>query len=123
MVLEDRRLVAVFAHHPELLVLDDGFDSDPTRVEMSATYAIRLHLLGLSTADHGRRFDYGQKLSDLVMEALIADALDGRSDMILTGVVAKDNLASIRLCERHGLCSQVEYSPDYIRISGRFARL
>jgi RimJ/RimL family protein N-acetyltransferase len=41
---------------------------------------------------------------------------------IITAIVAKENLRSIRLCERNGLRSQVEYDPAHIRLTGNFTR-
>ncbi len=55
------------------------------------------------------------------MATLIADALEIREVEVVTAIVARDNVRSIALCERHGLRSQVEYDGAHIRLSGRMA--
>jgi ribosomal protein S18 acetylase RimI-like enzyme len=116
VVLEDDRLAAVAAHHPELLLVSTGGNT------FRGTEAVRLQLLALSLADQGRRMPDGRRLSDLAMETLIAEALGDRRERVLTGIVAKDNLRSLALCERHGLRSQIEFDARHVRVSGSFRR-
>lgn len=94
--------------------------------------ATRLQVLALSLANRGRVLSDGSRLSHRVMQALIHDAItEGRRDQltpsaspyagaVLTGIVARDNLASLTLCERHGLRSQVAYDARHVRVSGYF---
>lgn len=121
VVLERERLVAVFGHHPELLLVDAGQDASGTAT-FRGTTATRLHVLALSLADHRRRLSVGHRLSDLVMETLISEALGDRANAVLTAIVARDNLVSLALCERHALMSQIEYDARHVRLSARFSR-
>lgn len=116
LVLDDERLAACFAHHPERLVVaaERGTPARPLE-------ATRLQLVALSLADQGRRLDDGRRISDLVMASCIADAIEHRSSAILTAIVARDNLRSLALCQRHGLRSQVAYDARHVRLSGRSA--
>jgi hypothetical protein len=41
-------------------------------------------------------------------------------DGTLTEIVARDNLRSVNLCERHGFDSQIAHSIEYVRMFGRF---
>lgn len=56
------------------------------------------------------------------MESLIHEALDQQEPSVLTTIVARDNLRSLALCERHGLRSQIEHDPRHLRLSGHFSR-
>jgi hypothetical protein len=109
LVLDAGRLAGCAAHHREALLLVDR-----------TIVATRLSLLALSLADQGRRLDDGRRLSDLVMSTLIVDALETRESDVLTALVARDNLRSIRLCERNGLRSQVRYDINHVRLWGLF---
>ena len=51
---------------------------------------------------------------------MIAQAARLSVDGTLTAIVARDNLRSIKLCERNGLVAQVAHSIDYVRMFGRF---
>lgn len=112
VAFEEERMVACGAHHPELLMRGDG-------VFMITT---RLHHLAIATPDQGRVLDDGSRLSDSLLETLMADAIETRTTGILTGIVAQDNLRSIALCERVGLRSQVRYDFRHIRLTGLFER-
>lgn len=110
LVLDRGRLAGCIAHHLEALLLADR------TLEVT-----RLSVCALSLADQGRRLDDRRRLSDVVMETLIADAVATRGTAVLTAIVARDNLRSIRLCERNGLRSQVRHNIDHIRLWGVFA--
>lgn len=84
-------------------------------------FATRLHVLALARTDQGRRMTDGRRLSDLVMESFISDAVAIRTTGILTAIAACDHLKSIALCERNGLVSQVRHGLDYVRLTGWFA--
>jgi hypothetical protein len=113
LVLDDERIAGCAAHHRDALLLVDR-----------TIVATRLSLLALARADQGRRLEDGRRLSDLVMSTLIVDALKTRESDVLTAIVARDNLRSIRLCERNGLRSQIRYDVDHVRLWGVFgARL
>jgi hypothetical protein len=116
LVMDGDRLAACFAHHPEGLMTESGGAGTAVRV----IFATRLHLLALSIEDQGRRLDDGRRLSDLIMESLVVDAMDREMAVVLTAVVARGNLRSLSLCQRHGLRSQVAYDARHVRLSGRF---
>jgi len=109
---EDERLVACAAHHPEVLLREDA----------TGILATRLQLLAIATTDQGRRLEDGTRLSDTVMQTLIADAIETRGTPVLTGIVAQENVRSMACCERNGLRSQVAYDDLHVRLSGHFAR-
>lgn len=114
VAVEDDRLIGCAAHHPEGLV---------TGQLEAILVARRLNLVALSRTDHGRRFADRRRLSDLLMETLIVDALEtAPKTSVLTAVVARENLRSIALCERHGLRSQVAYDHRHLRLWGQFTR-
>jgi hypothetical protein len=110
LVLDRGRLAGCIAHHLEALLLAE-----------STLEVTRLGLCALALTDQGRRLDGGRRLSDLVMETLIADAVKTRGTAVLTAIVARDNLRSIRLCERSGLRSQIRHNVNHIRLWGVFA--
>jgi hypothetical protein len=110
VVHEERRLIACAAHQPEVLVRNEG----------RALMTTRLQVLALALEQRGRRLADGRKLADLVMGTLIRDALETRPGDVLTGIVARENVASLTLCERHGLRSQISHGARYVRLSGRF---
>jgi hypothetical protein len=112
LVCEEERLVACVAHLPELYL-----HADPLLI------GTRLDVLALSTTDQGRRLRDGRRLSDVVMQTLIHDALQTRPHAtILTAIVAMENLRSLTLCERNGLRSQTRYDLDHVRMTGHFAK-
>lgn len=82
--------------------------------------AMRLQVLAIATADQGRSLESGRRLSDALLQTLIAEAARMAADGLLTAIVARDNLRSIRLCERNGLGSQIAHSIEYVRMFGRF---
>lgn len=113
VVLDEGRLVACAAHHPEGLLRPDS----------TLILGQRLQLAAISVTDQGRSFGDGSKLSDLLMEIAIRDALDQPWGAgVVTGLVARDNLRSAAVCERAGLRSQVRYDRRYIRFSGKFVK-
>lgn len=114
VALESDRIVAVAGHRPELLLVESADRS------FSRHVATRLHVLALSLGDQGRRLADGRRLSDVVMHTLISDALNELDTGLLTAIVARENLRSIALCERHGFRSQVEYDSRHVRLGGNF---
>jgi hypothetical protein len=118
VTLEGDRIVAVAGHHPELLLVA----TDDTAHTFRATGLTRLHVLALSLRDQGNVCSDGRRISDLVMDSLIREALVSNETGMLTAVVAKENLRSLTLLERHGLKSQVEYDALHLRLSARFRR-
>lgn len=127
VVFEQQQLIAVAGHHPEVLLVQDQ-DKEPLPAQdrdqeqvLRGTLATRLNLVALSIDDQGRRLE-GRRLSDLVMESLIHEALDAQEPSVLSAIVARDNLRSLALCERHGLRSQIEHDRRHLRLSGHFCR-
>lgn len=118
VVFEQKRLIAVASHHPEALLVAQNQDKEQL---FRGTLATRLNLVALSIDDQGRCLE-GRRLSDLVTESLIHEALDVREPSVLTAIVARDNLRSLALCERHGLRSQFEHDRRHLRLSGHFSR-
>ncbi len=121
VVLAGERLIAVAGHHPELLMVAAGSDASGTPT-FEGRMAERLHVLALSVDHHRSRLSDGTRCSDFVMDRLIEKALRERTKVVLTGLVARDNHASLVLCERKGLTSQIEHDDRYLRVSGHFAR-
>lgn len=64
----------------------------------------------------------GRRLSQLVVDTLIAHALGDEETMVVTAIVARENLRSIALCERHGLTSQIEHDARHVWLSGKLTR-
>jgi hypothetical protein len=112
-----RRLVAVAGFHPELLII-----GPPASPEPEARIAIRLSVVAIHLADQGSVLGDGRRLSDLVMQTLIATAIAQEPVAILTGIVARDNARSLALCERNGLVSRTQYDHRHDRMSGIFQR-
>jgi hypothetical protein len=121
VVLERERLIAVGGYRPEMLLVEVEREEE-TKYIFRGDPATRLHVLALSLEQQGRRLPDGRRMSDLVMQTLMADALGKREEMVLTAVVARDNLRSLALCTRHRLTSQIEYDRRHVRLSGRFVR-
>jgi hypothetical protein len=112
VAVERTRLIAVAAHTNDVLIMpDDG-----------TCMAARLQVLAISVTDQGRRLCGGTHLSDVLMATLIADAMDHQRTDVMTAIVAGENLRSVALCERNGLCSQTRYSSRYLRLTGRLMR-
>jgi hypothetical protein len=110
--LRDEELIGVAGHNPELLVTED---ETPNKFRVRT--ATRLHVVALELAHQETLVD-GSRLSDLVMTTLIHEAIDGRAEALLTGIVHRDNDRSLAMCWRHGLRSQVEFDVDHLRVSG-----
>jgi ribosomal protein S18 acetylase RimI-like enzyme len=115
VVYEGERLVAIAGHLAESLLAGDGHT-------FAAIDTTRLQVLALSLDDQGRRLPDGPRVSDLVLTTLMHDALAGRDAVVLTAIVARENLRCLALLERHGLRSQTEYDAFYVRVSGHFTR-
>jgi hypothetical protein len=115
LAFDNGRLVCCMAHHLERLLRGEKDD------QLDFILATRLHLLAIAVEDQGRRLYDGTRFSDMLMATLMADALETREAVVLTAVVAMDNLRSMALCKRHGLRSQVRYDIRHARLSGHFA--
>lgn len=109
---DDDRLVACAGHHPEGLLLSED----------ELVVGRRLHVVALSLDDQGRRLPDGRRVSDVVMETTIDDALRTEPTDVITAIVARENHRSIAMCERNGLRSQVVYDDLHVRLSGRFKK-
>lgn len=109
---DEERLLGCSGYRPEALMRGDG----------NLMLAIRLQLVAIGIEDQGRRDRKGERVSNLLMKATLDDILSGGMSRVITAIVAKENLRSIRLCERNGLRSQVEYDPAHIRLTGNFTR-
>ena len=107
---EDERLVACMAYMPWALNFE----------EHDMIFSMRLQVLAIATADQGRVLVRGRRLSDALMQTLIARAAPLSFDGALTAIVARDNLRSIKLCERNGLTSQIAHGIEYVQMLGRF---
>jgi L-amino acid N-acyltransferase YncA len=107
---EAERLIACMAYTPE--AIEYG--------ERNMILAMRLQVLAIATADQGRVLQSAGRLSDALLQTLIAEAAPMAADGLLTVIVARDNLRSVRLCERNGFGSQIAHSTDYVRMFGRF---
>lgn len=116
VVLEDERLIGVAAHHPELLLVATSREG-----EFTGTTATRLQVMALSLDRQGHHLRDGRRLSDLVMQMLIHEAIASRDSAVLSAIVAQANVRSIALCERNGLTSQIQYDARHIRLTGRFS--
>jgi L-amino acid N-acyltransferase YncA len=107
---EDERLIGCMAYMPEALEYE----------ERHMILVMRLHVLAIATGDQGRVLENGRRLSDALMQTLIAEAARVSVDGTLTAIAARDNLRSVRLCERNGFDSQIADSIEYVRMFGRF---
>jgi hypothetical protein len=114
VAVEGERLVATAAHHhPELLPTEDG----------AHRFATRLHHLAINVEDQGRRLTDQRRLSDALMQTLIADAIDTWTTGVLTAIVAADNDRSLAMCERNGLRSRIRHGIGHVRVTGLFERV
>jgi hypothetical protein len=112
VVREDGRLIACGAHYREGLLLEH---------RETLLLAVRLQLLAIAVTDQGRRLEDGSRLSDAILQTVIADALQFWEGNVFTAIVAEENLRSIALCERNGLHSQTRHDRRHIRLTGSFA--
>jgi hypothetical protein len=116
--------VGVVGYLPEVLIVAPGGSAQatPENVPTRAVAAVRLQVMALTREDQGRTTEGGRRLSGLVMDTLIAEAIGGRRSVLLTAIVARENLRSLALCERHGLTSQIAYDAAHVRLSAYFER-
>ena len=113
VAVEGERLVATAAHyHPELIPTEDG----------AHRFATRLHHLAINVDDQGRRLSDNSRLSDALMQALIADAIETWTTGVLTAIVAADHDRSLAMCERNGLRSRIRHGTGFVRVTGLFER-
>jgi ribosomal protein S18 acetylase RimI-like enzyme len=114
VAVEGERVVATLAHHhPELLPTADAAHRIGTR----------LHHLAIAITDQGRRLPDRRRLSDALMQTLIADAIDTWTTGVLTAIVAVDNDRSLAMCDRNGLRSRTRHGTRYVRVTGLFERI
>jgi hypothetical protein len=118
------RLVGIAGYSVEFLLAGPRgpLDKPPPLHEITGMDATRLWVLALSREAQGRKLRDGRRLSTLVMDTLIAEAMGGRDRGLLTAIVARENLRSLALCERSGLRSQTMHDPRHVRLSGYFSR-
>lgn len=83
--------------------------------------AVELTVAAISKARQGARLASGEALIELVMSALITDALNTHGGELVTAVVHKENARSLNACGRSGLVQRMEEDTNYIRVGGRFA--
>jgi hypothetical protein len=102
-------LIACAAHHVEYLLLGDGITEEATRIA----------LVAVDVGYQGERLHDSTPLADALFRALLRDAIGVERFALVTGVVARENERSLRLCARQGLTSQVRYGTDYVRVTGR----
>jgi hypothetical protein len=106
----DERLWAVGAHQPEELDLVSGDTLLATRL---VAFAVDVDHQGTRLRD---RLTYAQA----ALDCLIADAVRYGEASTVTGLVARDNIRSQRLCRRCGLVFETRENLHYVRMSGRF---
>ncbi len=107
---QGERLLGCMAYMPEMLEVE----------EQHLIAAARLHVLAIASTDQGRVLDSGRRLSDALLQTLIAKATPTSIEGVLTAVVARENVRSIRLCERNGLSVQIAYDARHVRVVRRF---
>ena len=75
--------------------------------------ATKLEVLAVVSAWQGKKFPTGERVSDVVMSAVMADVSRRRPprDARVFAVVHRDNTRSLALCIRHGLTNHLS-SPD-----------
>jgi hypothetical protein len=112
LLVLDRRadsLIGVAAHERVFLGTSDA-------EKISAT---KLYVVAVSSAWQGKRFATGERASDVVMSAAMADIAARRPprDARVYGVVHEDNVKSLALCRRHGLVHELDRNErGYIRL-------
>jgi hypothetical protein len=103
------KLIGVAAHERTVLVDPQGKTIDATKLEV---VAVRLDW-------QGRKFSSGERVSDVVMSAALAD-ISSRvpaRDARVFAVIHERNERSLRLCRRHGLTQEMSRpSPEYRRV-------
>ena len=107
---DDEELIAVGSHQPESLVLDTGYSIN----------AARLVVLGVAQAHQGKALKDGTRIADKALRLLIQEAVTYRRARVVSGIVARDNIRSLTMCERNGLASQTTFGTRYVRVTGRF---
>jgi hypothetical protein len=81
--------------------------------------ATKLELVAIATPRQGGRFSTGERASDVLMSAVMADisARVPPRDARVFAVVHQDNHRSLALCQRHGLVEEMTRPhPDYRRL-------
>lgn len=105
-----KSLLGVVAHERTTLVAPNGETFAATKVEVIA----------LSRKWQGRKFETGERASDVLMSALMQDVKSRvpPRDARVFAVVHAENAKSIALCKRHGLVDELSPLDD-----GRYRRL
>jgi hypothetical protein len=106
---QTRELVGVAAH--ERTTLQHG--ADPPFP------ATKLEVVAIARAWQGRRFASGERVSDVMMAAVMTDISDRvpRRDERVFAVVHEKNVRSIGLCRRHGFIQELSRPhPAYRRL-------
>jgi hypothetical protein len=102
-------LVAVAAHERQVMESQDRSRFDVTKLEVAA----------VALSWQGRRFATGERVSDVLMSAVMADisARVPPRDARVYAVVHQDNGRSIALCRRYGITEEMSSpSPGYRRL-------
>jgi hypothetical protein len=102
-------LVAVAAHERQVMGSQDGRRFDVTKLEVAA----------VALSWQGRRFATGDRVSDVLMSALMADisARVPSRDARVYAIVHQNNGRSIALCRRYGITEEMSSpSPSYRRL-------
>lgn len=111
---DDPRVLMLFRNKDELVGV--AAHEQIRLVRGSETYrATKLEVLAIATEWQGRKFASDERVSDVLMSAVMADVstrVPARYARIL-GVVHEDNVRSIKLCERHGFTDEMSRPEDY----------
>ncbi len=106
----DRRLVGVTAHQAVELRLPEA---KPLAV-------VKLVVLAVELNWQGTRLATGASIADAVLAATVAHGRATHERTMFCGIVARGNFRSLRVCERNGLTTQLEYGPDHLCLLGTF---
>ncbi len=111
LALDSERIVACAAHHIDPTAVVDG----------PIMELIRIHFFALGLDYQERELRSGQRISDAVLSAVVADARDSYDTDAFTAIVARDNLRSLSFLERNGRWSQTVYDNLHVRLTARLS--
>ncbi|MFS0701276.1 hypothetical protein AB6N24_15005 [Cellulomonas sp. 179-A 4D5 NHS] len=104
LVDEQGQLVAVGAHH-----IDKFYEEKPERPSRG------VYFLAVATGHQGGRALNGDRISDMMLQAVIDDVLIRDSaDVPITAIIHRDNTRSLKLFFRHGFRNLASYQGDYL---------
>ncbi|MCC6993529.1 MAG: hypothetical protein IT370_02755 [Deltaproteobacteria bacterium] len=116
---QDPRVLLVFDRQSGELVGVAAHERVHFRDGQRRYAATKLHVTAVALGWQGRRFETGQRASDVVMVAVMTDVSQRvpRRDARVYAIVHQENLRSIRLCQRHGLLEELSRpDPSYRRL-------